>query len=408
MEKTLEEIQRDVRNWYCRKLDAMQIENEFDLILYCSYAGRLFSLGIEQYIPKADALLYNSSYCNEVNQIFLDRFEQGIWDLQEQTGKEVGISLTELQDIYSFLKYSSYPFSDQIYQNFKRWIEAGFYADVNAETIDYINEFFNANPLNPSDVLEPLSLPTPPEVIQLEYLLSGIRYTECQPKEVNGGWEFSDAGYDLRLEFKPSSENALCFEVYEQLFDEKIPAEGVSIRQDILPAVQDPDSPLNWSIDYLYFPGLDNSKRKQEPLTIRLPMGGVCKIPVPNSIPISTEKVNTEKKLYTAQRMNVSAPLTLLADSKHSDKILMSITGLDDVYLKIWFDKPAKQIIVQARSSQNNRMTDKLDGWSLFGKNGIFLGTFNGKTARYPYSGEYIPVLLKDKNETSYPLTIKE
>ena len=409
MEKTLEEIQRDVRNWYCRKLDTMQIKNEFDLILYCSYAGRLYSLGIKQYMPIADAYLHNNSFLEEVDQIFLDRIDQGIWDLQEQTGKEVGISLTELQDIHSFLKHTSYPFSDQVRQSFADWIEAGRYADVNDETFDYLNDFFDANPLDYSDVLEELVEPITQEVREMEYLLSGIRYTECQPKEVNNGWEFSDAGYDLRLEFKQSSENVLCFEVYERQLDEKVPAEGVSIRQDILPAVQDPDSPLNWSIDYLYFPGLDNSKRKQEQLTIRLPMGGVCKIPVPSSAPISTEKVNTEQKPYLAQRTNVSAPLTLsAADSKHSDKKLMSITGLDDVYLKIWFDKPAKQIIVQARSSQNNRMTDKLDGWSLFGKNGIFLGTFNGKTVRYPYSDENIPVLLKDKNETSYLLTIKE
>ena len=138
-------------------------------------------------------------------------------------------------------------------------------------------------------------------------------------------------------------------------------------------------------------------------------MGGVCKIPVPISAPISTEKVNTEKKLYTAQRMNVITPLRLsAANSEKSDRIQMSITGLDDVYLRIWIDKSVKQIIVQAHSSQNNRMTDKLDGWSLFGENGIFLGTFSGKAVKYPFSEDYIPVLLEDKNETPYPLVIIE
>ena len=404
MEKTLEEIQRDVRNWYCLKLDAMQIENEFDLILYCSYAGRLFSLGIEQYMPKADDLLYNSSFSSEVNQIFLDRIDQGIWDLQEQTGKEIGISLTELQDMHSFLKYTSYPFSAQVRQNFTRWIEAGLYADVNAETIDYINEFFDANPLATSDVLEALSQPTTQEVRELEYLLSGIRYTECKPKEVNDGWEFSDAGYNLRLEFKPSAENALCFEVYEQRPDGKVPVEGVRIRQDILPAVQDPDSPLNWSVDYSYFPGLDVSERKQAPLTIRLPMGGVCKIAVPGS----TNQVSVAKNTFDSQRTDVNAPLVMsAANSEKPVFFQMSITDLD-VFLDVCVDKSANQVIVQAYSIQEDCMTDALDGWSLFGENGIYLGTFDGKVAKYLYSDDFLPVLLEDKNEKPYLLTIQK
>lgn len=406
MEKTLEEIQRDVQNWYCRKLDTMQIENEFDLILYCSYAGRLYSLGIEQYMPKADALLFNSAYSSEVNQIFLDRFDQGIWDLQEQTGKEIGISLTELQDMHSFLKHTSYPFSSQVRQNFTRWVEAGLYANVNAETIDYINDFFAANPLASSDVLEALSQPTTQEVRELEYFLSGSRYAECQPQEVDGVWEFSDAGYNLRLEFKPSAENVLNFEVYEQLSDGKVPVDGVTIRQNILPAVQNSDSPLNWSVDYTQFFGLDVSQRKLEPLTIRLPMGGVCKIAVPGS----ANQVNAEKKTYNFQRTNVSAPLVMsAANSEKPVFFQMSITDPDlDVFLDVCVDKSANQVIVQAYSIQEDCMTDALDGWSLFGENGIFLGTFNGKAVKYPYSEEYIPVLLEDKNETPYLLTIQK
>ena len=407
MEKTLEEIQRDARNRYCSKLDTMQVKNEFDLIQYCLYAGRLYSLGIKEYMPKADDLLCNSSYNNKINQIFLNRIDQGIWDLQEQEGKEIGISLTELQDMHSFLKHTSYPFSRRVRQSFTQWIEAGLYADVNAETIDYINDFFDANPLASSDVLEALSQPTTQEVRELEYLLSGCRYAECQPHAVDGAWEFSDAGYNLRLEFKPSAENALCFEVYEPRMDEKVPVEGVTIRQDIIPAVPDPGSPLNWSVDYKRFPGLDVSERKQAPLTIRLPMGGICKIPVPGSAPISTEKINVGKKPYTVQRPIVFTALAMsAANVDNPDPIQMSVTGLD-VYLKIWIDKPVNQVIVQACSSLNNSMTDRLDGWSLFGANGILLGTFNGKAVKYPFSEDYIPVFLEDKNETQYPLILK-
>lgn len=408
MEKTLEEIQRDVQQWYCHKLDSMKIENEFDLILYCSYAGRLYSLGIEQYMPKADDLLYNSLYSNDVDQIFLDRIDQGVWDLQEQTGKEIGISLTELQDMHSFLTHTSYPFSDQIHQYFTRWVEAGRYADVNAETINYINEFFDANPLNPSDVLPELSEPTTETIRELEYRLSGIRYTECQPEQIDGGWEFSDDGYKLRLEFKPSADNVLCFEVYEQTMDGKIAAEGVTIRQGMLSAVQDPDSPLNWSIGYTQIPGLDVSKWKQEPLTIRFPMGGVCKIAVPASAQGSPYIANAEKKADYSQSPFERVPVVMsAADSDQPESFQMAISGLG-VYLKVWVDKSAKQITVQARSTQDNRMTDALRGWSLYGDNGSYLGTFNGKSVTYPYEEDSLPVLLEDEGENPYMLTIQK
>lgn len=274
------------RQAYRKELDSMQITSESDLIQFCRYAARLYEFGDKEYIPKADALLCNNSFNRTPNELFAAHIEAGVESIDGlHTGIRLAEGLISLWDTYVFFRHTSYPFCAGVREDLDSWVKEAHYVDSIGATYDYIIDFFDSQPVMAEDVLEDVMVPRCRLMLELEYLLSGHRYVDVQPEYVDGGWEFSDAEYDLRLEFKPRDEDGLLrFEIYEQFFDEKIPAEGVRVRQDILPALQDHDSPLGWSIDYRYFPGLDTTKRMLEPLTVHMPMGGICKIPVPTVI----------------------------------------------------------------------------------------------------------------------------
>lgn len=364
--------------------------NDSQIMDYAQLAGRLCSLGYENSLERFIQRFKSSI----INKLLHKRIYDGINDIKGVHSIILAYEIITVQDFACFVNHSPKGVIDQDTKEFMDlWIRIAESKSLDEKAVRTLYTFHERYPINKNDLLNIVAAPmTDQDKLFLENVLldtmndNVVQNSEEQNNRIHIE-KVDNASESNRVTIRISGIDPKSIEMVRHLY---------------VPAIRSKTDPSVWTFKFDVF---DTSPDIDGNIVVQKFDGSRINVPYAS---IVASFASIEKPVLPSIKTK-STPLVLsAADSEKSDKILMSITGLDDIYLKIWFDIPDKKILVQARSSQNNRMTDKLDGWSLFGKNGIFLGTFNGKTVRYPYSDENIPVLLKDKNGTSYLLTIKE
>lgn len=374
---------------FVKELESLNQLNGEQIMDYAQWAGRLSSLGYKTYLDD----FFQRFDSQTVNTLLKHRIHKGLEDIKEAYGKYLAVEIFTVQDFSCFVKHAPEGIINQSAKDFMNfWIQTAELQRLNEEASQTLKAYLESYPIAEEDQLDIIAAPLTEKA---------LLFWNVVLEPLNKIIEIKSKKLKKQIHIEKVNSNSDNGQISIRISGVN-PQDIVKVRYRFVPALRSKTDPSEWAFDFDVFGITPNG---QENIVVYTKDG--AKASVPYASIEKTDSPSVGRKFVGVRQFERSTNLAA-ADSEKSDKILMSITGLDDIYLKIWFDKPAKQIIVQARSSQNNRMTDKLDGWSLFGKNGIFLGTFNGKTVRYPYSDENIPVLLKDKNGTSYLLTIKE
>ena len=375
---------------FVNELETLNTLNDEQIMDYAQWAGRLSSLGYQTYL---------NFFCQRfdaqtVNALLKHRIHEGLEDIKEAYGEYLAVEIFTVQDFSCFVNHAPEGFIDQSAKDFMNfWIQTAELQSLNEEASQTLKAYLESYPIAEEDQLDIVAAPLTEKT---------LRFWDAVLEPLDKVIEMKSKKLEKQIHIEKVDGDSDNGQISIRISGVD-PKDVVRVRQRFVPALRSKTDPSVWTFDFSAFGTTFN---KQGDIVVHTYDGAQASVPFASIEKNDSPSVNKE---FMGARLCERSYATLsAADSEKLDKIQMSITGLDDVYLKISFDKPDKKILVQARSSQNNRMTDKLNGWSLFGKNGIFLGTFNGKTVRYPYSDENIPVLLKDKNETSYLLTIKE
>ena len=149
-----------------KQLEAKLIEkpqSDYAYTAFAAYAGRLAALGIEKYIRQLETWLKELP-AEKRNQIFLQRFDEGLDDLTTVEDEELGCVVTEAQDFWCFKNHTTLTFSDSVLARLHQWCEEAEYAPLNAEAVDFIKEWKDSFPIPEAEMLLSVSVPLDEEM----------------------------------------------------------------------------------------------------------------------------------------------------------------------------------------------------------------------------------------------------
>lgn len=137
------------------------LEDEFDLLLFIRLASRMKALGDASAFDKIPEIVARPEFAGQLDGILKERCEQGVFDLQEQTGEPLAMSLIATQDFWLFYKYAKNTglFSQDLNAGFAQWADHSEAADVDEETASLLRDWLQTYPIAEEDCLSVILVP---------------------------------------------------------------------------------------------------------------------------------------------------------------------------------------------------------------------------------------------------------
>ncbi len=268
--KTLEQIRQEFLTDIQNKLETRKIINDYALTWFCAYAGRLASLGIEKYLHKAEEMFVLPTFVGRVDSIFQTRIQQGIEEISQYEGEELGISIGIVQDFYCFFSRTSFSFSPETTADLNYWVELTEHASLDEEAVDTVEDYLECFPIAEEDQLAIVAAPLSE---QSRAVLENI-YLSDSGKEIPAQWNPSERYWVIPSRFgnvylsRLKRDSNTC--QYRVIDEDGHRAPVFQIRQGKLPVFQS-KNPTIWIADYSL--SQTPQELEAEPLVLRLAGG---------------------------------------------------------------------------------------------------------------------------------------
>ena len=158
---------RQLEAWLTEKPD-----NDYAYSTYAAFSGRLAALGNETYLRQLETWLRELP-AEKRDQIFLQRFEEGLDDLQQLEDEELGCVVTEAQDFWCFKNHTTLVFGESVLTRLHAWCEEAEYVPLNNEAVDFIKDWKDSFPIPEAEML--LSVSTPLDA-EMEDILDAMAF----------------------------------------------------------------------------------------------------------------------------------------------------------------------------------------------------------------------------------------
>lgn len=175
-----------------KRIEKNPLEDEDDL-LFIQLASRMKALGDSSEFDKISEIANRKEFNGKLDAILEERCRRGIWDVENQTGEEQGLSIIEAQDFWCFYNYAKDTglFSKKLEFWFEEWSHETYLASINGEAADTIRSFTMTYPIPEEDMLAVVAVP----VTEFEYKLID-RLAESVPiHRAEGKWTRPDISY---------------------------------------------------------------------------------------------------------------------------------------------------------------------------------------------------------------------
>lgn len=173
-----------------RRIANHPIEDADDFMLFIPLASRMKALGDSSEFDKIGAIVQQKKFPESFDAILEERCRRGIWDVQEQFGEELGLSIIEAQDFWLFYNYAKDTglFSASLNYLFEEWSHETFLVTMDEETADTLRSFLMTYPIPEEYQLAVVMAP----VTEFEYDLID-RIAETVPvHHTKGKWTRQD------------------------------------------------------------------------------------------------------------------------------------------------------------------------------------------------------------------------
>ena len=407
MKKSLQEVRKEALQWYCDYLDQLQneISDEFELMTFCMYAGRLASLSKSEYVTKADALLSNQSYSESVDDMFADRIRQINLELEDLSDKELGVTISELQDLYCFFIYTSFPFSDSLRDYLDKTVNYSEYSDISIKTIKFLRKYRKIYPIQKKDAISVVKNPLPPMFLEIEAASIPYKRTVFTSTCQNNEWLVKTDRYTLHLKVTDNSAVKKTFEAYLTYKDKNYLASDIVFSQGRVYAIQNRKNPLHWTLDYSLFPSLDCKKQNDLPLKITMPLGRQAEIPNPFPA-ISVVKKTKAVSLADFSRFPQSA-LIAAAFKVNKEDSYFHVEGAESILSVRVLRTENRVTITACKLSNRSELSSEFDGWTVCDAQGNDLAKIQDFFAAFSIdSNPDLFIILKDSQGVERQLTV--
>lgn len=162
------------------------LEYEEDLLQYIQLASRMKALGDSEAFDKLSEILQREKFSGKLDQILTERCRRGMWDLDEQQGEELALSIIEAQDFklfYDFSKGMNW-YSEKINKMFEQWVEETSIKMIDEETASLLRDWLDTYPISVENCLPVVEVP----VTEFAYDIAGKIASFLPRKRIQGTW----------------------------------------------------------------------------------------------------------------------------------------------------------------------------------------------------------------------------
>lgn len=185
-----------LRQWLTENL----LEDDIDLTHYAQYAGRLASLGDTAAVEAFAEIAQRPAFAGRLDEIFESRCKEGLWDLDEQLGEDLGYCVIEAQDFWCFRRYAKGLISPKISDLIEEWGEKAANIELDSEAVELLERFLEVYPIAEDDQLATVAAPlSEGQLAMLNRVLLSIK-----PRVIKKTWVQRE-----KAEGMPAEENAV-------------------------------------------------------------------------------------------------------------------------------------------------------------------------------------------------------
>lgn len=88
------------------RVEEIEFEDDFDLCHFISLASRMKALGEDKYFNQIREICNTDTYRGNVDTIIRENAKRMMWDLDEQDGEELALTIIEVQDWHCFRQFT--------------------------------------------------------------------------------------------------------------------------------------------------------------------------------------------------------------------------------------------------------------------------------------------------------------
>ena len=240
-------------------------------------SARMAALGDDSRLkiwPKYFRRLAETEPTVSLAEILSRRSRYGLWDIEEQLGEELALSLIDAQDFTLFYQRESAVLPKEARIWLQTWFAEAEIVSLDTEAADFLRGWLRTWPIPEEERLLPLVAP----LSQKERsLLSAVEPPLPEiPVELNDSGEASLATPMGQIRIKCRfTHRAITFQIQDA---DGLPFPLRRAYLGVLPAFQDESVPETWAVDLSVLPGTMRSSLLARGLTAVHPLGGRLKI----------------------------------------------------------------------------------------------------------------------------------
>lgn len=88
------------------RIGKLNFEDDFELCQFIALSSRMKALGESQYFDQIPEICQKDPYRGRLDEIIQQYAKMYMWDLEKQSGEELALTITEIQDWYCFRQFT--------------------------------------------------------------------------------------------------------------------------------------------------------------------------------------------------------------------------------------------------------------------------------------------------------------
>ncbi|MBQ6108992.1 MAG: hypothetical protein IJK97_12345 [Thermoguttaceae bacterium] len=168
------------------RIEKNPLEYDEELLQYIQLASRMKALGDSTAFDKLPEIFKKDQFNGKLDQILLERCQRGMWDIDEQEGEDLALSIIEAQDFKLFYIFSCNTgwYSKNIHKMFEQWAEETSLKIINEETESLLKDWLDTYPVPEEYCLPVVAVP----VTEFAYDIAGKIASFLPRKRIQGTW----------------------------------------------------------------------------------------------------------------------------------------------------------------------------------------------------------------------------
>ncbi len=183
------------------RLSQNALEDDEDLTQFIQFSSRMAALGDSSEFDRIPEIAARPTYAGRLDEILTERCKMGIWDLEEQEGQELALSLIEAQDFALFCKRTenSGLYAKTTWSWLETWAIDAQRVSLNNEAVEVLEDWKETYPLEEEDLIGTIAYP----MTEFEHQILWKTADQIPDTVIETSWGTSKASRQTAQEISP-------------------------------------------------------------------------------------------------------------------------------------------------------------------------------------------------------------